>query len=554
MSGPTARSPRSKRMLRCILLSAVSLIGFSVIPGTASADGPVIPPGSPRYFPPMYRSAMSAPLPFAFGSEPLPLVIPTDGTARDAQGLIGFHNDTGPVTTAGGNENAFFKSLGSNGRSCGTCHLPSQGMSFTAASAQSRFRQKGVKDPLFAPVDGANCPNLVPLSETKPSPFYGGHRGGGFDSARARSLLLKDGLIRIFLPYPKAKSPDFAVSITPQDDPYTCNTQLPYSVDPGDSSVQMFSMYRRPLISANLAFKTKAIGFGPTGPAEVSPSGNIMWDGREPTLASQGTNATLGHAQAVNPPTSAQLDEIVAFEVGFFSAQQFDRRAGFLTDGANGGPQKLKANIAADGVLPFVGPLAVPFNEFDPWAAPSGPAFTAAQRQSIKRGQDLFNGTAADDRGKFTIDNVAGFNDAFGGGPVLNSTCGICHNGLHGGGDMLQANQRNIGTAGDFADNRGAPLRRDLPVFTITCAATPTFRSSNVIKINDPGMALITGRCGDVGKFTVPSLRGAVAHPPFFHDGSANTLYDVVNFYDKRFNIGLTTSERADLVNFLSAL
>ena len=409
MSGPTTRNPRSRRLMRFILLSAASLIGISAIPGAASADGPVIPPGSPRYFPPMYRSAMSAPLPFAFGANPLPLVIPTDGTAADATGLIGFHNDAGPVSTAGPSANAFFKSLGSNGRSCGTCHLPAQGMSFTAASAQSRFRMNGVRDPLFAPVDGSNCPNLVPLSETKPSPFYGGHRGGGFDSARARSLLLRDGLIRIFLPYPKAKSSDFTVSITPQDDPYTCNTQLPYSVDPGDSTVQMFSMYRRPLISANLAFKTKALAFGPTGVRRrFRASGNIMWDGREGSLQSQGSNATLGHAQALNAPTfgAGRRDRCLRGRVLLRAAVRpagrvADRRRQRWPTEAEGEHRGrwCPADHRPDSRWPF--------NEFDAWLTPAGSPFFAAQRQSIKRGEDLFNGTAANDRGKFTIDNVA---------------------------------------------------------------------------------------------------------------------------------------------------
>jgi len=45
------------------------------------------------------------------------------------------------------------------------------------------------------------------------------------------------------------------------------------------------------------------------------------------------------------------------------------------------------------------------------------------------------------------------------------------------------------------------------------------------------------------------TLRG-----PYFHNGSAATLLDVVNFYEKRFEIGLTEQEKADLVAFLSAL
>jgi len=44
------------------------------------------------------------------------------------------------------------------------------------------------------------------------------------------------------------------------------------------------------------------------------------------------------------------------------------------------------------------------------------------------------------------------------------------------------------------------------------------------------------------------------ARAPYFHNGSAATLEEVVGFYEKRFNIGLTPREKADLVAFLRAL
>jgi cytochrome c peroxidase len=70
----------------------------------------------------------------------------------------------------------------------------------------------------------------------------------------------------------------------------------------------------------------------------------------------------------------------------------------------------------------------------------------------------------------------------------------------------------------------------------------------------DPGLALISGRCADIGKFKVPVLRGLAARPPYFHNGSAATLDDVVTFYDLHFRIGFTAAERADLAAFLRAL
>jgi cytochrome c peroxidase len=49
-------------------------------------------------------------------------------------------------------------------------------------------------------------------------------------------------------------------------------------------------------------------------------------------------------------------------------------------------------------------------------------------------------------------------------------------------------------------------------------------------------------------------LRGLAARAPYFHNGSAATLQDVVEFYDQRFNIGLTNQEKTDLAAFLNSL
>jgi len=65
---------------------------------------------------------------------------------------------------------------------------------------------------------------------------------------------------------------------------------------------------------------------------------------------------------------------------------------------------------------------------------------------------------------------------------------------------------------------------------------------------------MISGNCADIGKVKGPVLRGLAARAPYFHNGSAATLSDVVEFYNQRFAIGLTTQQKADLVAFLNAL
>src|SRR5262249_39100272 len=59
------------------------------------------------------------------------------------------------------------------------------------------------------------------------------------------------------------------------------------------------------------------------------------------------------------------------------------------------------------------------------------------------------------------------------------------------------------------------------------------------------GRALVTGRCEDIGKFKVPTLRALAARAPYFHNGSAATLEDVVEFYDRRFPLRVAAGGRA---------
>jgi cytochrome c peroxidase len=75
-----------------------------------------------------------------------------------------------------------------------------------------------------------------------------------------------------------------------------------------------------------------------------------------------------------------------------------------------------------------------------------------------------------------------------------------------------------------------------------------------IVQTTDPGRALITGKWNDIGKVKGPILRGLASRAPYFHNGSATTLSDVIEFYDQRFGIGFSAQEKTDLVAFLSAL
>ncbi len=97
---------------------------------------------------------------------------------------------------------------------------------------------------------------------------------------------------------------------------------------------------------------------------------------------------------------------------------------------------------------------------------------------------------------------------------------------------------------------------QELPVFKVTCKATaqPHPYLGRVIYTTDPGRALISGRCVDVGSIVMQQFRGLSARAPYFSNGSAKNLRELVDYYDRRFDMKLTEVDKQDLVNFLGVL
>jgi cytochrome c peroxidase len=82
---------------------------------------------------------------------------------------------------------------------------------------------------------------------------------------------------------------------------------------------------------------------------------------------------------------------------------------------------------------------------------------------------------------------------------------------------------------------------------------------------SDLGRFLVTQKREDIGGFKTPFLRDVLLTGPYMHDGSLETLWDVVEFFNKGGErnpfldaemkpLGLSESEVEDLVNFLAAL
>jgi cytochrome c peroxidase len=168
----------------------------------------------------------------------------------------------------------------------------------------------------------------------------------------------------------------------------------------------------------------------------------------------------------------------------------------------------------------------------------------------VVRGQALFNTFP------IPIAGVAGINDDFGVNTAM-GTCTTCHDTPHAGDHSVPA-PLNIGVAdppvsvsagGDGVHNQFGLAAGDMPVYTLRNKTTGEMRI-----VTDPGRALITGKWKDVGRFKGPILRGLAGRAPYFHNGSAASLLDVVNFYVTRFALELTEQEKADLVAFLRTL
>jgi cytochrome c peroxidase len=442
----------------------------------------------------------------------------------NASGLLETYN-TGdqPIDLTG----PFFQSLGTNGRSCGSCHRPAQGWSISAQEVRARFEETDGLDPIFRTNDGSVCDHNVDTSTVA------GRR-------QAYQLLINKGLIRIALKV-APRDPEFTVAQVVNQ--YGCNDKV------------ILSMYRRPLPSTNLRFLSTVMFDGRESSTETDTQkitfatnpGDLLAD-----LAHQALDATKTHAQA-STLTPQQQQAIVDFEMSLSTAQAFDYRAGALNaHGASGGPTALALQTTPAFFVGINDPLGgnphgtpftpVIFNLFDAWTnltshGGDDQEDDGSRRASIARGQAVFNTKP------INITGVAGLNDEL-NKPSFLGTCGTCHDSPNVGNHSVSA-PLNIGVA-----DVNSPLNvAYLPVITLQNKKT------HEIKITtDPGRALITGLWKDIGRMKGPILRGLPARAPYFHNGSADSLCDVVEFYAKRFNIGFTPQEKKDLIAFLSAL
>jgi cytochrome c peroxidase len=245
-------------------------------------------------------------------------------------------------------------------------------------------------------------------------------------------------------------------------------------------------------------------------------SHTVMWDGantvgtdlREGLLKQARGNIT-GAQQGMAPANEEVVGRIVDQEMGFAHAQTYMWGVGSLTaGGAHGGP----AFAAAEGKVQGR------FNLYDAWIGSSHP-----KRAQIARGQEIFNGTNAGN----------------------NRSCNGCHNIVNNGQNM-NGTLFNIGTSD------GARAKPDMAIYTLKKKGSAP--GVDEVTSTDPGRGIRSGLWADVNKFKTPNIRGLAARAPYFHNGIAETLLDVVRHYEVALGFVYTAQEEADLVAFMTAL
>jgi cytochrome c peroxidase len=270
-----------------------------------------------------------------------------------------------------------------------------------------------------------------------------------------------------------------------------------------------FEFFRRPLATANFHLALNVGWHSQNGQAAAPP----------PTagLTAQAAGNITG-AQQGAPASPETLNEIVTYESELAFAQLVANGAGRLDQcGARGGPERLSSQA-------FVNAR---FDLFDAWGgSPTGvPGVPPGcgvdpHRAQIGRGQRLFNETNA------------------GGG-----SCRGCHNAANNGSNVN-------GTLFDIGASDADKRAPGMPLYTLIRTSTGETRQTT-----DPGRAGAgAGTWATLNRFKVPSLRGVAARAPYFHNGIAKTLLDVVHHYEEKLGFVFTAEEEQDLVAFMNAL
>ena len=90
----------------------------------------------------------------------------------------------------------------------------------------------------------------------------------------------------------------------------------------------------------------------------------------------------------------------------------------------------------------------------------------------------------------------------------------------------------------------------------VSCHMGPAFTDANR-RLHDPaetGMDPLLAERATTGQYRTTPLPGLWHRAPYFHDGSAASLRDVVEHYDRVLGLGLTERQKVDLIEYLKSL
>lgn len=87
-----------------------------------------------------------------------------------------------------------------------------------------------------------------------------------------------------------------------------------------------------------------------------------------------------------------------------------------------------------------------------------------------------------------------------------------------------------------------------------SCHQGTLYTQSALHAATETGMDPLYATRSATKQYRVTPLRALWQHPPYFHDGSAQTLAEVVDHYDATLGLGLSSAQKADLVEFLKSL
>lgn len=483
--------------------------------------------------------------------------------------------------------NPFFRPLGKQfATTCEHCHFATDGWSVSAEHIRQLFNSTQGKHAIFTAPSANDFHAALAL---------GGDAPPG-DRQSAYSLLLDKGDALVRRNFDPAAA-DFAVlavvdpslppslqTIAVDDDGRivpagTAGSMraipgaayLQYTAQDNAGSPQIW-IHRRPLPTTNFKFLTTVAWDGQDTRQGPNPATRSVRDGvldvSRATVRGRQTGGSLvavdGHTYT-DAEVTTLANQITEFMFSLTTAQESLPGALSLSaKGATGGVVNLSKQKFYFGINDTLqGDLAVsasgevtsnraPFNPivftiYDAWHDDRDEAHAA-----IERGQTLFNAQ------RLTIDRVGGLNGATitlpdgsttnGPAGVFRGSCSTCHNAPNVG-DHSTRLPINIGVSEKAPVRFGRERVADLPLFILRRKT-----DGAVAQTTDPGRAVISGRFAHVGQFKGPILRGVASHAPFFHNGMAATLDEVVEFYSLRFKADFTARERSDLVAFLKAL